>query len=154
MTDTTSAQNPISIDAKIQSLFCVLNTQKAEVEAAEAETKKSWKTNCSFLLNVASTNVNIQTAPLSILIEVQAELLLKAQYYTKAAEMLGVEYDGKWGNFSISDWQEDLTKRAAIINLSGKKAKLAELEKRLSGIVSPEQRRAMELDAITKSLEG
>jgi len=50
-----------TIDDKITELFNILTKQQAEVEAAELATKKPWKTNCSFMLNMVTTNINIQT---------------------------------------------------------------------------------------------
>lgn len=143
----------ITIDDKINELFVVLSKQQAEVDAAEADSKKPWKTKCSFMLNVVSTNINIQTANASLLIEIQAELSLKEAFFGKAAEDLGLTWDGKWDGFSVEDWHSDLIKRAAIININAKKAKLAELEKKLNAIVSPDQRRQIELANIIASLE-
>lgn len=144
----------ISIDDKITELFGVLSKQKAEVEAAEIATKVSWKTKGSFMLDAISARVNIQTANHNLLIEIEAALLQKEAFYGKAAENLGLEWDGVWDGYTLSDWHDDLVKRAAIIGINAKKAKLAELEKKLNSIVSPEQRREMELKAIMASLES
>lgn len=148
---TTQKTPEQTIDDKITELFKVLGQQQAEVAEAEAATKLSWKTKGSFMLNVVSANVNIQTAPPTLLIEIQAELMMKEAYFGKAAESLGFTYDGKWDGFSIDDWRSDLIKRAAIININAKKVKLAKLEAQLNLIVSPEKRREMELQAIIAS---
>ena len=57
------------------------------------------------------------------------------------------------GSYLVSDWIQDMKTRAAKIQLISEKNELAELESRLQAIVSPEQRRLMELEAIAKSLE-
>jgi len=88
-----------------------------------------------------------------MIVEIQAELLIKEAFFGKAAEMLDLPYNGKWGGFTLDDWHEDLTKRAAILGINAKKTRLADLEKRLTAIISPEKRREMELAAIVKSLE-
>lgn len=141
-----------TIDDKIAELFGVLTKQKAEVEAADLEVKKPWKTKGSFMLDVVSAHVNIQTATKNLIIEIEAALLMKEAFFSKAAENLGLEWDGVWDGFKISDWHDDLVKRAAIIGINAKKANLAKLEERLNGIVSPEQRRALEMEAIMKEL--
>ena len=51
------------------------------------------------------------------------------------------------------EWIEDFKKRIATIHFQKKKEKLQELEKRLNGILSTEQRREMELKAIMADLD-
>jgi len=149
----SDVKQEVSIDDKINKLFAVLTTQQAEVEAAEAATKKSWVTKGSFMLDMVNARVNIQTSTENLLIEIEAALLQKEAFFAQAADNLGLTWDGKWDGYEIKDWRADLHKRAAIIGINAKKAKLAELEKRLNGIVSPEQRREMELKAIMASLD-
>lgn len=141
------------VDAKIMELFDVLNKQKAEVEAAVAETKKPWKTNCAYHKDIDAPPINIQTASEKMITMLLAELLMVEQYYVKAAEILGSNPDIP-STYRMDAWIEDFKKRIAIINLKAKKDKLADLESRLNKIVSPEQLREMELVAIAKSLES
>ena len=141
-----------NIDAKIKDLFDVLNKQKIEVEQAEAETKQSWRTNCAYPKNDGVPPINIQTASELMLVDILAEMLRESDYNSKAADMLGISL-GTPAKYTLDDWIADFKKRIAILNLRAKKDKLAVLEKRLNAIVSPEQRRAMELAAITESLE-
>lgn len=145
-----------TIDSKITELFGVLNKKKAEVEAAEGESKKKWITNCSFPSVFGNTQpINIQTQTESALVELLSDLMVHDEHMRKAAELLGVEYkSGTWGGFSIDAWIEDFKTRVAKIQLAAKKAELIQLEKRLDAIVSPEQRRQLELESIMKSLGG
>lgn len=143
-----------TIDSKITELFGILNKKKAEVEAAEKTSQQKWKTNCSFPSVFGNTQpINIQTQTENALIELLADLLVHKEFQSKAAELLNADVKSEtWGGFTIADWIEDFKTRVAKIQLAAKKAELAQLEKRLDAIVSPEQRRAMELEAITKSL--
>jgi hypothetical protein len=142
----------ITIDQKILDLFNVINKQKQEVEQAELEVKQSWKTKCSIEVDWTSTPINIQTINEQGVHRVHADLLMKHEYYKKSCDILGCGAEFKWGGYSLEDWQQDLKKRLAVIQVRTKKDNLAELEKRLNSIVSPEQKRQMELDAITSQL--
>lgn len=143
MTDT--------IDTKIKELFTVLSLQKIEVERLESEIKKSWTTNCSFIMN--DSRYNIQTTNINTIVHLLAYLLSMAEYQRKASDMLGLEFIDDYNGFSFDDWVSDFKKRIAIIVIKERKAKINELETRLNSIVSPEQRRLMELEEITKQLQ-
>ena len=83
------------------------------------------------------------------------ELLRHQDYAKRADEVLGygLLYSKKYDNFTYDDWIADCKKRLSVLGLRTKKDNLAQLEKRLDAIVSPEQRRQMELDAISKMLD-
>lgn len=140
-----------TIDKKIDELFAVVKKQKAEVEKVEKASKRSWNTNCSFKL-YASSPLNIQTAQEDTIVKALAELISFEEKFDKANEILGLSKEFKHDGYSVEDWTEDFKKRIATIQLKAKKEKLKDLESRLNGIVSPEQRRQMELDAITNAL--
>lgn len=142
------------IDQKINQLFEVVRKQKAEVEAAEKESKQSWKTNCSIVMPFGrdETPVNLQTASEDKVKTVVIGLLKHRDYSAEAEQVLGLPSANDYKGFSYDDWIADCKKRIAVLGIRAKKEKLAELEKRLNGIVSPEQKRQMELEAITASL--
>lgn len=142
------------IDNAIQKLFDVLNEKKAEVEAAELASSKKWVTNCSFppVFGDGVRGINIQTQTQANLIGLLSDLLIRDQTQQKAAELLGMEYDGKYGGYTVEEWIEDFKTRGAKIVLSARKVELADMHKRLDAIVSPEQKRALEVAAITKAL--
>ncbi|PPD55568.1 MAG: hypothetical protein CTY12_00905 [Methylotenera sp.] len=143
-----------NIDDKVRGLFEVLQKQKEKVEQAEQETKQSWKTKCSISIPTLSpTPINIQTANQSLVLGIGASLLTYQQATAEAAKRLGLEEDvSEYNGASIDDWFADLKKRVAVIGITEKRKSLVELEKRLDAIVSPEQRRQMELEALTKEL--
>jgi hypothetical protein len=141
-----------NIDDKITELFKVVRRQKEEVETAEKESKQSWKTNCSIHFDIVVTPINIQTASEITVKKIVIELLKYKEFSRQAEELLGLENTTHYDGFSYSDWFADCKKRITVIGLRAKKDKLAEVEKRLKAIISPEQIRQMELDAITESL--
>ncbi len=143
-----------SIDAKITELFGVLNKKKAEVEEAEKASQQKWKTTCDFPSVFGNTQpINIRTQTEAALVELLSDLLVHQNFQHQAIELLGTKSIAPtWGGFPIEDWIEDFKTRVAKLQLAAKKKELADLEKRLDAIISPEQRRALELEAITKSL--
>lgn len=143
-----------NIDDKVRGLFDVLQKQKEKVEQAEQETKQSWKTKCTISIpSLSPTPINIQTANQSLVLSIGASLLVYQQTTAEAAKRLGIEEDvTEYNGSSIDDWIADLKKRVAVIGITEKRKSLAELEKRLDAIVSPEVRRQMELEALTKEL--
>lgn len=138
-------------DNAVLNLFQVVNKQKEEVKLAEKAYKR-WNTNCSFKL-FGSSPVNIQTANEQTIVKALAELLTFSQNIEKAYELLGVTVDNRHDGYSVDEWIEDFKKRIATIHFQKKKEKLQELEKRLNGILSTEQRREMELKAIMADLD-
>ncbi len=142
------------IDQKINELFAVVRKQKAEVEAAEKESKQSWKTNCSIVVPFSrdESPVNLQTANEAKVKAVVVGLLKHRDYTGEAEQLLGLEQTGQYGGSSYDDWIADCKKRITVLGIKAKKEKLAVLEERLNAIVSPEQKRQMELEAIAASL--
>ncbi len=145
-----------NIDQKINELFSIVRKQKAEVEAAEKESKQSWKTNCSIIapLGRGDAPINIQTAKEDVIKTIVLGLLAHKDYAAKACEILGSSFNSEYSGFSYEDWISDCKKRIAVLNIREKKEKLNTLEKRLNDIVSPEQKRDMELAAIMKEVLG
>jgi hypothetical protein len=143
-----------TIDQKINELFEVVKKQKAEVEAAEKESKQSWRTNCSISLPFGRDEnpINLQTATQDKVKNIVIGLLKHKEYSAEAEQVLGLEQSTQYNGFSYDDWISDCKKRISVLNIRTKKDKLAVLEKRLNDIVSPEQKRQMELDSIMKDL--
>lgn len=143
----------MSIDAKITELFEVLNKQKSDLERTKKEIDRKWFTNCSIVLSSHTQPTNIQTANEKTIIQIVSQLIQMQEYNAKAAELLNLPIQTKIDNFEINDWVEDCKKRIAMLQISSKKQKIIELEQRLNAIVSPEQRRQLELEAIAKEID-
>lgn len=142
-----------TLDAQIKALFSELIKRKAMVEDDEAKIKRSWKTNCSLTIEGLGQPINIQVATEQKLLGVYAHMLQVSDYKAEAATELNIKFDDEWGGFPTADWIMDFKKRIASIHIKTKKLKLAELESRLEAIVSPEQRREMELAAIMSEMD-
>jgi hypothetical protein len=141
----------MSIDNKITELFDVLAKQKIEVEQAERESSRKWATNCSLHFNGANP-INLAAATQEVVRTSVTQLLINQDYTRKASEILGLPMNNTFNGYSYDSWIEDCKKRIAMLQLRTKKEKLNDLEQRLNAIISPEQRRQMELDAIVKEL--
>lgn len=141
-----------NIDQKISSLFNVVQLKREAVAKAEENSKKSWLTNCSLTINGESQPKNLQTANEKSVQSILTFLLMNRQFVKQAADLLGLDFDDQYNTYSYDDWITDCQKRISIIKLKAQKDNLNEMETRLNAIVSPEQRRAMELEAISKSL--
>jgi hypothetical protein len=142
------------IDDQINKLFEVVRKQREEVEAAEKETKQSWKTKCSLVVPYSRDEVivNLQTAKEEKVKTIVMGLLKHRDYALEAEQLLGLPQTNQYDGFSYEDWISDCKKRIAMLGIKAKKELLALTEQRLNAIVSPEQKRAMELAEITKSL--
>lgn len=140
-------------DKQVEKLFEIVQAKKAEIKKAD---KPNWLTNCSFRWDLDSTagSFNIQTvSDPTVLVLAHARLSMLEEAAEKSAQELGVEdYEFKHLGFPAADWKTDFRTRVAKINITKEKTKLAALEARLDKLVSPEQREALELEAIQKEL--
>jgi hypothetical protein len=125
-------------------------------EIKKAKTRPSWKTNCTFMKDPSTPQsvTNIQTVrDIRKLIEIQAFLMNQETTMNQAASELGVEFDGNWQGFSMDDWKEDLKTRAEQLQIDKNEKELEELDARVNKLVSPEQRREMELKTLMEILK-
>lgn len=141
-----------NIDDKILELFEIVKKQKIEVENTEKSSKKNWLTTCSFHSPFLSSPVNLQVASEKIVINCLSQLLILKKSHDEACDILNIKNEFTLDNFTYSQWVEDFQKRISHLRLKEEKNKLSKLEERLNSIVSPEQKRQMELDEISKIL--
>ena len=147
-----------NIDQQVLDLFNLVRTKQSEISKSE---RPKWTTTCVFSYSPDDTNagsrVNIQTVTdISKLTDILGFLIQKFEYYNKALEAIGNTKinigNFSWMGFSIDDWKSDIISRINQISVKAKKKELDTLSDRLNAIVSPEQRREMELEAIKKEL--
>lgn len=137
------------VDQAVIALLVKVENKRKEIAAAK--TKPSWKTSCSFGRNPdnAAERVNIQTIKdVNRLAEIYAFLLLQETYSNLAADHLRIPRSGMWQNYSIEDWKSDIQARVAALSIEQKQRELDDLNDRVNRLVSPEQRRVMELQAL------
>lgn len=144
-----------NMDQKISTLFNVVQLKREAVAKAEQDCKQLWKTTCSITIGNDNQPKNIQSLKNESAVQnVVTQLLMHRHFAKESADLLGLKFDNLYQNFSYEDWIDDCRKRLSILQITAEKKKLNELEERLNLVVSPEQRRAMEIEAITKSLEA
>lgn len=140
-------------DRKTRELFAIVQKKKSEIKAAE---KTQWKTNCAFYFTESAKDpFNLQiTTDIGGLVRALGFLYEKQASYQAAAKDLGVDTPFSWHGYSTDQWRLDIQARIDKIQIEKKKKELEALEKRLDAILSPELKAEMELEAITKELEG
>lgn len=143
-----------NIDQAVMELLVKVQQKKKEIEAAKV--RPNWKTSCSFGKDSNSTTdrVNIQVVkdPRKLL-EIWAFLSSQQGLLENAEKELSLEFDGTWQNYTFSEWKEDLKTRAAQLRLEKKQKELDDLDVRVNGLVTPEQRRVMELAVLQQLLK-
>jgi hypothetical protein len=139
-------------DQKIRKLWETAQAKKNEI--AKIEKKASWETNCSFKYGDGlSDSFNIQTVSDPVVfVNALAFLNTKKDSFDAAASELGVTAKFKWAGYSVEDWKADFVTRIEKVTLSAKKKELETLQKRLDTLISPELKRALELEEIEKEL--
>jgi hypothetical protein len=138
-------------DKLVQDLIALAKSKKEEISKAE---KPNYKTNCTFRYNPeAPASINIQVcADVDQLVSILGFLLAQESNFNEAAKRLGVEATFRWLGFTLADWQADLHCRITKIHITKKKHELEVIENRLDKLISPELRRQMELEEISKML--
>lgn len=142
-------------DKKTLELINEVRRQKTEIAKIE---RPNWQTNCSFSFSEGRQNdaVNIHVCTeLKVLIRIASCLQDQQRGYKEAAELLAVENPPAfmWSGYTVGEWLDDLKLRVAKIQITAKRNKLDALEGKLNAILSPEQKAALELDAIAAELE-
>lgn len=139
-------------DEKIKSLFVLLEKKRNEIKKIERPT---WITNCSFSYSADRGNaINIHVvSDEAQLIDMLAFLMHKEEYTYKAMDELGItRTQFKWNGYKGAEWREDIAMRINILNINKKKASLAAMEEKLNSLVSPEEKRRMEVEAMAALL--
>jgi len=143
----------MTTDEKVKSLLERVRVKRNEIQSAE---RPVWETHLSFSFEEISVKdrTNIQVvSDLSKLVDITAFLLTRSSFHSQACERLGVEMKFEWMGFPVASWIKDIQTRINQIQINNKKKDLDALEKKLDSLVSPEQRRALELEEIEKLLK-
>jgi len=143
------------IDKAVLELLVKVEEKKEEIK--KLKSRPQWLTNCSFSKNPDITDpvkrVNIQIQSAEVLVDFYAYLLEREEFLTRAAEELGIEADLTHLGCKIADWKADFKTRINQLSIEKKQAELDALDKRVNKLVSAEQRREMELQAIQEMLK-
>ena len=146
-----------TIDNAVMDLLKIVQKKKDEIVAAKK--KPGWKTNLSIGYDPDSTKdrTNIMTVKkIDKVVELYAFLLSKQEFINQAKFALDLEKRhaaSSYMGYPISDWLEDLKSRAAQLGVEQKQKEMAALDARVNKLVSPDQRREMELEALQEMLK-
>lgn len=154
----TTAADSKSEDQIVLDLIKEVKRRKEEIAAID---KPSFKTNCSFTFdekdNGKQSNIKVpQLWPVKDLIGLIAFLIARCAHYLEAAQELGVENPPQftWQGFTLPEWKHDVKALIDKQLIASKKASLEDKEARLNRLVSPEQRRKLELEAIQAEMSA
>jgi len=138
-----------AMDAKVQKLMGTVKARRAKVGKLK---KPQWLTSCRLVLP-GHEALNIQVCQdLGLLAMECGALLRMKQDIEAAAKELDVEIVLQWQNYEIDDWIKDIKLRVQVTQIKAEKAKLASLEAKLNKLLSPDQRREIELASIADEL--
>jgi phage portal protein BeeE len=85
-------------------------------------------------------------------VEIFAFLESKKNSIENAAKQFGVNVPSKHLGFTIEEWQSDIKCRINGLQIKAKRDELASLEARVNALVSPEQRREIELQKLVAEI--
>lgn len=140
------------IDQVVQDLFKKLEERKAKVAELKQAGAKNWRTNCSFVQIGATAPTNVQTATDLVIETLATNLEMITSFRSAAAIALGRPASDKIQGYTYDDWLHDFKKRLAMIEVRVEETKLAELEARLNSVLSPEERRRIEVAMLAAEL--
>lgn len=141
-----------TIDDQIRGLFNKLAARKAKVDDLKAAIAKGWKTTGTFRMIGSTSTTNLQTASVDVIAEVATQIELLSAASVTANAKLGLEVPTKLQGYATEDWYSDLTKRLSTINLREEESAIAQLESRLNQVLSPEERRRIEVELLLKEV--
>ena len=146
--------NQKSLDETVSGFLEIIEQKKQKISKIE---RPSWRTNCSFGYSTNSNDrINIQTIKdVAVLVDIYAFLKRKFVDFEDALKTLGLnKIMPRYLGYTFEDWHDDIIFRIRQLNVSNEKEELAVLEAKVNALVSPEQRRAMEIAALAKELSN
>lgn len=138
------------LDKKVLKLMENVKERRKRVGSL---TKPSWKTSCSLELP-GWERLNIQVCmDLGVLAHAAGTLRRMEDDFVIAAKELEIDIAPKWQNYPIEDWVADIALRCRVTQIKAEQKKLTDMETKLKGLVSEDQRREMALEELEKELE-
>lgn len=143
-TETTKVE--LTFDQRVEALFAKLQAKKAEVASAE---RPQWITNGQFRYSEVGSVIDIITERNEHkLISILGFIRERAASFKVGAEEVNSELTFTWLGFTADEWASDIKTRLSILQITKKRTELAELEKRVNAVMTPELRREMEMKAL------
>jgi len=141
-----------TLDEQIRGMFAKLNDRKAKLETLKQQSAPKWKTTGTFRQIGATSVTSMQTASKETIIEIATQVELLAGAQESVAKKLGTDATALIQGYKLEDWYHDFQKRLATINQRDEEAAIADLEKRLNSVLSPEERRRIEVELLLKEV--
>lgn len=136
-------------DEKVLALIEEVKRRKATVGKLKRPT---WRTTCSLQLP-GWDRLNIQIENDRTVLAVASGVLKDfARYCNEAEKDWDCQLSRVWKSFPIEDWLADIELRVSVMSLKSEQDKLKRLEDQLSRLMSPDQRRELELAQIEQEL--
>lgn len=144
------------VDEAVIELLTLVRKKKETIKASQ--TRPQWLTSCTLDIQGGSKSVqdrtNIQTVrDKTKLIQIAAYLARYENEMRQAASLLELEFDSTYMGYPIAHWLTDLKTRVSMLKVEEQKKELDKLNERIDKLVSPEQRREMELVELQKLLQ-
>lgn len=138
-----------TMDVKVQRLLATVKARRAKVGKLK---RPQWITPCSLVLP-GHERLSIQVCQdLGLLAFACGTLLRMKADMESASKELEVEVKSDWQSYPIDDWIADIKLRIQVTQIKAEQEKLTKLEAKLSTLLSPDQRRAIELASIEDEL--
>ena len=146
------AKKTETADQKVLRLMGLVKEQRADIGALQ---RPRWNTTCSLdLPQLRPERINLQVEKdLFVLSSAIGILERMAADAKRVGKELETEIEPRWKNFTIEEWVEDLKLRIKITQMEARRRKLKKMESTLDTLMSPEQRREMELAKIEEELD-
>jgi hypothetical protein len=142
-----------NIDDVIADLFKVIEDKKSKIAKLE---KPNYKTNMSFLLNendnLSAINLRVINDPV-YLVKLLANLTNLRNEFININKLFSLNLDFTYSNYSYEDWRDDILALIAKVTIKKEKDDLDKKEAKLNLLISPEQRRKLEVELLRKQLE-
>ena len=142
-----------ALDKKVQELYDIIQLKKSQITKLE---RPNYKTNLSYVVSEFNDTqrVNLQVVnDVSLLVKLLAQLTLLKNKYDEINIELGLNTEFKLSGFSYDDWKSDFVSIINKINIKKEKDDLAIKEAKLNSLISPEEKRRLDIEALTKELE-
>ena len=140
-------------DIMIDDLIKQIEVRRAQLEIDDVASKKPRKTFGQMPWPTSAEYVNINNINANGVIILLGDMLAWRRSYAEALTLLGLSTDEiKWGDYLFDDWIEDLKTRYAQATLASQLSELNAIERKLAALISPEQKRRNEINAIADSL--
>jgi hypothetical protein len=138
-------------DKVIQKLFDKAKQKRAAIDKVK---RAEYKTNQIFSWDDTLRNTsNLNIMSIRELTNVLSKLCCERNNWNEANKLLCINTKFEWCNHSFEDWLHDIKNKVDNLNIRTKVKELNVLEAKLDKLISPEMKRKLEIEAISKELE-